>query len=163
MGSASGSIVPHIASAAEHAEALAAAASIRRGIAPGSRAKRKQLRADLALLLGGVADAVQHVALLVGYRDGYAARTAIRDDLAAQVPRLDASASVDALLAAIARGAEVVGSHLQELVVHPPLAEVPPDHPRHPGPPSTAARASSHLASLVARLELLVAHYGTHH
>lgn len=152
-----------IAAAAEQAEVLAEAATIRRGIDPGSRAKRKQLRVDLALLLGGVGDAVQHVALLVGYRDGYRARTEVRDSLATQVPRLDASSPTDTLLAAISKGARIVRGHLEELATAPPPEEVPAGHPRHPGPRATAERAQAHLTSLVARLEILVGHYGTRH
>lgn len=146
--------------AAAHAEHLAEAALMRRGTAGAlKREDVKQLNADLALLAKGVSDAVQHVALMVGYRDGFAARTEARDRLWQQMGEPKRLRTADAWLEHIAKGATLVAEALRKLAEAPPPEEPPADHPQKPGPRATAARAVEHLASLVSRLELTIQHH----
>ncbi|MEM9694553.1 MAG: hypothetical protein AAGA56_18535, partial [Myxococcota bacterium] len=112
-------------------------------------------------------DAVQHVALLVGYRDGYGARTATRarlgKALGLEAWEAKATPTVDDHLHFIAEGAAVIGRELQALAAAPPPEAPPPAHPQKPGPIRTAARAESHLGALVGRLELIMTHYLPRH
>ncbi|MEM1032831.1 MAG: hypothetical protein AAF928_14985 [Myxococcota bacterium] len=154
------SLEPQLQLAAAHASRLAEAARIRRGTARSlGRRESKQLKKDLALLAKGVRDGVQHVALMVGYRDGYPARTRTREGLLEAIGEPKRLRSVDAWLEHIAAGAQLLSEAMEELVDAPPPIPPPAGHPDTPGPEKTAGRAVDHLGALVSRLEITIHHY----
>ncbi|MEM7606984.1 MAG: hypothetical protein AAF411_16630 [Myxococcota bacterium] len=114
----------------------------------GSAARR---RADeVRLLHQGAYDALTHVSQMVGYLDGYEARTRTRKRLQDGLARPERRSAREGL-EALAESAERVGRELETLArrSEPGVALA---GPRRPGPKRTAQVAREHLDALRERV-----------
>ncbi|MEM6956512.1 MAG: hypothetical protein AAF645_12525, partial [Myxococcota bacterium] len=112
-------------------------------------------RADeVRLLHQGAYDALTHVSQIVGYLDGYEARTLTRERLEDGLPRPERR-GVRSGLEALAKSADRAGRELEALARRsdPGVALA---GPRRPGPRRTAQVAREHLGALRERVAVFM-------
>jgi hypothetical protein len=109
---------------------------------------------ELKLTRKGLYDALNHPITLVGYFDGFEARTALRGRL---IHRLDAegeAADLEHLQSMIEVTCDLIAAVFLGLLERPRLALVSPG-PHSPGPDRTLALCQAHLAGLTAKVNTL--------
>lgn len=124
-------------------------------LSPRGRVALDALRRDeLKLTRKGLYDALNHPITLVGYFDGFEARTALRDRL---VSRLDAegeAANLEHLQSMIEVTCDLVAAVLLSLLERPRLTLASPG-PHSPGPDRTLELCRAHLVGLTAKVNAL--------
>jgi hypothetical protein len=140
-----------LAEAAVTAEALLESIrGARSALASAPSRGRLQRTQILAGIHRGAFDALHHAFLLRGYREGLAARTALRERVLAEVPEpapgLDAVAQGVRIERTAVILAAILGAERDADWSAPA-----PDAPKKPGPLATARRAATHLVELTGR------------
>ncbi|MBK9365254.1 MAG: hypothetical protein IPN01_02870 [Deltaproteobacteria bacterium] len=111
-------------------------------------------RDELKLTRKGLYDALNHPITLVGYFDGFEARTALRERL---ISRLDAegeAVDLEHLQSMIEVTCDLIAAVFLSLLERPRLDLVSPG-PHSPGPDRTLALCQAHLAGLTAKVSTL--------
>jgi hypothetical protein len=139
-------------------EALGRLARAGRALHPAGPPSKLDARRhdELKLTRKGLYDALNHPITLVGYFDGFEARTALRERL---VSRLDAEGEAvdfEHLQSMVEVACDLVAAVLLSLLERPRLGLISPG-PHSPGPDRTLALCKAHLEGLTVKLGALAA------
>lgn len=112
--------------------------------------RAEQHRVALDKLRLSCRNLLNHPPMLVGYFDGYAARTHAREAVQSRLPPEDAT-----LLRTAARAARTFAETVEALASRENF-DLAPEGPRVPGPERTAAVARAHVESLMTQLPIVL-------